>query len=474
LFVIFLLGVGIYGAFRWVTSLTPEQLLQSELTRDLIRGYIGEENKDLVDLVPPFLGFDEPRTYLLLFLNNTEIRPGGGFIGSYATVRVDKGHVEILAFDGTENLDAGTPKDWSPVPPSIITRELYVDKWYFRDSNWSPDFAVNAKQALLYYRAEGGTAAQEIDAIVGVTPTVLEELLRLTGPLTIQGMTFTADTVTKQLEDEVEFQYKQRGLAVEERKQILQPFFRRLIDTLAIDAFAKPDVYLTLIKNMIAQRHIMGYAFDADLQKPMKELDLVQSVAMVDYDYLMWVDANLGALKTDAVIRRHVTYETRDIEGAHYRVARMTYVHPTGFDKFTTRYRTYARAFVPKDSILHSATIINPNGTRTPIPVGEVDQGVDLDKQWFGAFTVIEPNTTESLEFVYQLSPAVRRQIDNGGYQLLVQKQPGTTRPELTLDLGFDTTIAGANPGEQEAHFGDSRYQIETDLLVDRSFAVEL
>src|SRR3989339_224407 len=55
------------------------------------------------------LGLSKPKTYLLLFLNNTELRPGGGFIGVYATVRMDKGQTEILALEGTEKIDSRTP-----------------------------------------------------------------------------------------------------------------------------------------------------------------------------------------------------------------------------------------------------------------------------------------------------------------------------------------------------------------------------
>ncbi|MGH7246431.1 MAG: DUF4012 domain-containing protein, partial [Candidatus Levyibacteriota bacterium] len=49
-----------------------------------------------IDVYPSVFGFDKKKTYLVLLQNNMELRPGGGFIGSYAVVSVDKG--KILPF----------------------------------------------------------------------------------------------------------------------------------------------------------------------------------------------------------------------------------------------------------------------------------------------------------------------------------------------------------------------------------------
>ena len=49
-------------------------------------------------------GFYQPRYYLLLFQNNAEIRPTGGFIGSYALVKIDNGVLEIKKAENVFNL----------------------------------------------------------------------------------------------------------------------------------------------------------------------------------------------------------------------------------------------------------------------------------------------------------------------------------------------------------------------------------
>src|SRR5664279_4762866 len=52
-------------------------------------------------LLPPMLGSDSPRTYLVVFQNLAEPRATGGMFGSYALIKVDQGKVTVV--------DAGTP-----------------------------------------------------------------------------------------------------------------------------------------------------------------------------------------------------------------------------------------------------------------------------------------------------------------------------------------------------------------------------
>lgn len=468
LFVV-LIAYGAYQAYNWLEQLSVESLLQNNIVQEKIVEIVGNEHKDLIHVLPPFLGFSEPRTYLVLFLNNTEIRPGGGFIGTYAVVRIDKGSMDIIKLDGVENLDREAPESWRPVAPQIITDQLGTDRWYFRDSNWSPDFEISATQALTAYTGEQGVAANEIDAIFGITTTVLEELLALTGPFTVQGLHFDTADVTETLEYEVEFGYRDKGIPFEMRKQIIAPFFQTLTEVVAVDAFEQPKEYFDLFERMRSQKHIMAYGIDPTLQQHIDNVGMTPRLAQTKGDYLMWVDANLAALKTDHAMKRHLTYGSRDIDGTSYRVARMTYTHNGTFDWRTTRYRTFARAYVPAGSQLREVNIVEADGNITKAQSDDITNGEEAGKQWFGVFTVIEPGDTESVEFVYTVSSAIAAADE---YSLLIQKQPGTLQPTLTLDIDFGTTIRRAVPAEQEYEWGDARYRLETNLLIDRPFRV--
>ena len=54
------------------------------------------EFSGLADLLSGLAGKERARTYLLVFQNNTELRPTGGFMGSVAEITMDRGAVSEL------------------------------------------------------------------------------------------------------------------------------------------------------------------------------------------------------------------------------------------------------------------------------------------------------------------------------------------------------------------------------------------
>lgn len=450
----------------------PISLFRQSFLQDQVASIAGEKTGVLFRSVPSFLGYDEPRTYLLLFQNNTELRPGGGFIGSYGVVRLDKGKAAVLAFEGIERLDARTPKEWQPAPPKPIAEYLGVDRWYMRDSNWSPDFAVSAAQALALYAAEGGVQANDIDAVIAITPTVLERLLALTGPFTVEGISFDANTVTERLEYEVEYGFRDRGIPYEDRKGIMSPFFFALLDHAAHDFWKQTDAYLDMIEALGKEKHILAYAEDQAIASSIESLGWSGRVRSVDHDFLLWVDANLGALKTDHAMKRNLTYqiiEKRD--GRYLARAAMRYRHDGVFDWRTTRYLTYARVYAPQGASLVSVDGVKHSGAA--IQLSDTDQGEEFGYRWFGAYFSIEPGMEKTLSFTYLLPASITALIEEGSYTLFVQKQLGTIAHGLTLSLDFDIPIVSSEPAEEREKRGDDVYELMTNLLIDRMFAVQ-
>ena len=468
-----LLGFCLWLGSRWWQTHQTEILLSgfTSIVRHEMK--LPPGSTDEIDKIIPVIGgFDRPKTYLLLFENNTELRPCGGFIGVYAVVRVDHGQPSVLIIEGTETLDKGAPKDVRPVAPTPITQYLKVAQWYFRDSNWSPDFSVCAEQAMALYRSEHGVAATDIDGVIAFTPTVLEALLERTGPLTIDGLTFTAEKGVETLEYEVEYGYEKRGITTPERKKIVEPFFHSLMQRVVVDAILHSDEYVALLTQLVAEKQIMVYAIDTTVQRLVDVHDWSGRVSTTTGDYLLWVDANLAALKTDVAMKRTLQYTlTADTNGRVAATTSMRYEHHGMFDWRTTRYRTYARVFVPLGSTLTGITAQEGN-TTIVIPKEKIDQGTELGKTWFGTFTQIEPGHEKTLAFAYVLPEYIQKNIHEGAYTLLVQKQLGTGTYGLTLGLHFGTTIRSAHPAEAKNQREDVPYDYVTDLSQDREFVI--
>lgn len=452
--IFFAIGV---GAYHFVRRFNPINFITSSFVQDYVQKHVGEDAGEAVALLPEILGFNEPRTYLLLLLNNTELRPGGGFIGVYAVVTVNKGEIEIDIIEGTEGIDARTPAEWKPVPPAPLAQYLGVDRWYFRDSNWSPDFAESAKKTLELYRGEGGQKVDEIDAVVGITPTVLEEILQLTGPVTVNGFTFTPENAVETLEYEVEYGYAKRGIPFAERKRIIAPLAHELLARLKQKVLSSYKQYIVTGQRLVKERHIMAYTKDEKLARLVKQFDATGEIKDVGGDYLLWVDANLGALKTDHAIERSLSYEIEPDGDGYRATAYMVYTHKGAFDWRTTRYRTYARVFVPKSAKLLGAGELGSLNA---------DEGEENGRKWFGAFISIEPGETKTLEFSYRLPGEI---VKDGTYRLYVQKQLGAVSHRLTVSLDFGKTITAAMPAEKGSKT-DFSYGFKENVKTDKEF----
>lgn len=423
-------------------------------------------------LVHRALGFEEPQTYLLLFLNNTELRPSGGFIGSYGVVRFTNGIPELLKVEGTEILDHSVPQDIFEEPPLPLKKYLQITKWQFRDSNWSPDFGSAVDFMLSLYVKEKGTAANEIDGVIGITPTVIERVLAISGPITVNGVTFSSSNFTRTLEHEVEFGYADRGLAYRDRKQMLKDVARSMLVRMTTDVFKHWTEYTALLPDLLDEKQVVMHSFDSETQGILRQKNWAGLIPDVSHDYLLWVDANLGALKTDLVMDRNLTYTIEPRGKDFVATASMELVHKGKIDKFTTRYRDYARVYVPSGSkLIHYNGFMEIDRSKRP---GITEQGIENGKQWFGSFVAVEPGQKRTVLFQYILPNYIADQIRQGQYNLLVQKQIGTLEPRLTLNLNFGKKIVNGMPEEAKGKQNDKFYSVVSSLKLDRAFQVTL
>lgn len=442
----------------------------------------------MTDVLPAFAGVSEPADHLLLLLNNTELRPGGGFLGNIGSMRVVDGSIEdvkiadIYAFDGPA---AHALTEAAPYP---IAQYMQTPISYLRDVNWSPDFAVSTQAVISKYQQEIAAIPQEARAtlpviehpqgVIGITPTAVEAILRFTGPIQAQGKTYSAETIADELEYQVEFGFAKQGIDVERRKDVVGALAQELVEKSKVWSMNDWVTVLGILRSQLDQRHIMVYHAD-----PIIETSLVAAgwsgrmIPTQDADVQLVVEANLASLKTDPVVDRTVKYTIeKNAQGEWIGTTKITYQHKGTFDWKTTRYRTYTRLYVPQGSslirvegALKNDKLHDPAGTP-----GVADVSSELGMSVFGAFISIEPGQTRTLTFTYRLADSVRRQIARGTYRLDVLKQNGALSRTLTLDLAFGKTLVSAVPGEPESLWGDDRYQYETIMDQDQHMIVRL
>ncbi len=182
-------------------------------------------------------------------------------------------------------------------------------------------------------------------------------------------------------------------------------------------------------------------------------------------DVFFFVDANLGALKTDPVVDRNITYRVSpDAFGGYQATATIVYTNNGVADYKTGQYRTYAQLFVPSGAVL-----VRSSGTTR-----EVFTEQSLGMTSFGTFLEVELGESRTVSFTYDLPETVVHAIERGVYTLGAFKQMGAGDNLLTLDLDFGTNLVAADPQEDPEHYGNTHYEYTQVLSSDAIFRVTL
>ena len=165
-------------------SVVPEEDRQLVLTIQKALPEIESEVKESIDIIhfsAALLGYTEgSKKILVVFQNNAELRATGGFMGSYAMIKMDKGEVILVDVPsgGTYDFQGTVRKAFaSPSPLHLIN-----PVWQFQDANWWPDWQASAEKVAWFYEEGDGAT---VDYVISVTPTVLENFLRVVGPIMI-------------------------------------------------------------------------------------------------------------------------------------------------------------------------------------------------------------------------------------------------------------------------------------------------
>ncbi len=427
-----------------------------------------------------FAGLDGDRQFLLMFLNNTELRPTGGFLGTYGLLVIRDGDMKSLTTDDTYAVDALVAGNASYAAPSPAPIATYLEQpvWYFRDSTWSPDFGAGAKDAIALLRQEVAASGQPVPQIhgaFGMTTTFLSDVLSFVGPITVDGQTFTAENASDLLEYQVEIAFEQQGVNRADRKDVVGRLTNALLDKLLEVPSSRFEEVFSLLADGFSKKEIALYSADSGTQAVLDDAGWSGKVSQTNTaDVLMVVDANMASLKSDPVVKRTINYTVEPHDGGFQATAAITYKHEGTFDWKTSRYRTYTRIYVPAGSTLTSSSgslandaIRDPQGT-----AGTITTESEFGLTSFGAFTSIEPGQSHTLSFTYQLPASVTTAVAAGSYTLSMLKQIGADPHDVVLHLDFNHALRSASPAEDSSLWGDDIYDATDTLETDKEYRV--
>lgn len=399
--------------------------------------------RPLIKILPNLLGEPKEKKYLVIFQNDKELRPTGGFITAYAVFRLSQGIIHVDTSSDIYGLDS-TVSDKQKAPRPILEYLPKVPVFNLRDSNLSPDF-VNSMETFraLYAKSSG----PDVDGIIAVDTHALIGAMNVLGEITVDGVAFNTKEDPRcgcpqaiyKLEEiadtpvQADFRYVNLYAVNAARKNIIGDLMYAIMNK----AFSSsPKLYWgPLFQEMInqsSQKHILFYVFDKNAQKGLEALGVSGRILPFDGDYLHINEANFGGAKSNLFTKEDISQDyKKQSDGSILKTITINYKNPyppsdcnleRGQLCLNAVLRDWIRIYTPLGSKL-----VDSKGSEVKMITYD-----ELGKTVFEGFLTVRPKGAAKFTISYTLP----FKLDKGSaLPVLIQKQGGTPDFEYTVSV---------------------------------------
>jgi hypothetical protein len=434
-----------------------------------------------------FLGYDEPRSYLLIAQNSDELRATGGFIPGAWVLTLDQGEIVQLKFWDTvavDNLDASTP-----LPPEGLLQSLWAGAWLFRDAGWYPDFPTSAMAMEQIFEL---SQQLSVDGTIAIDQWAFKSILSAMGPVALfTGEVMDSESYMTTLEENTDIF----------GREFIDVVLGALLDKLREQGTDRNLIaLLASLNKSLNEKHLMMFFHDPALQEVADRNGWSGAVQDVPGDYLMVVDSNVGFSKVNRNVDQSLTY-TVELDSDGESMARLDLLYTNHSSEVTrdscaiqgqrrglsyeqqknTCYWDYLRVYTPMDStFVSSSPFPMPHGALyRQIGYNDIEDTsrtyTESGKSVFAGLFNLEVGTSKNVAFAYTLpTQVVRREQGRLSYSLFLQKQPGTvgTPVEVNIHLPTGYCVRQSTPGI--AYLGTDQVQFTLELDSDTTLEVDL
>lgn len=380
------------------------------------------EARSAIEVAPSALGEPSAKNYMIIFQNDKEIRPTGGFMTAYAYLKLDKGRISSSASDDIYRLDEKLLKVCEtkvcPIrPPAPLVKYLPEANgkprttWSMRDSNLSPDVPTSMKDFERMYALLG--EGVPFDGIILIDTHVVEELIKITGPIEVFGTRYSSENDKRCNCPNVIFELENYAQIIEkgekDRKAILGTLMSQILARSLGSATDKLPEFINAGVKLANSKHLMLYLHDSKAQTAISKLNWTGEIKSSSGDYLHINDANFAGGKSNLYVTQTVNLDI-DTDKRKSKLV-IEYKNPEDYRSWLNqRNRDYVRIYVPK-----GAKLIRSKGSN-------VTTIEELGKTVFEAFIEVRPQNSIRLEMDYELPNSYKIGKE---YPILIQKQGG-------------------------------------------------
>ncbi|MCX6793792.1 MAG: DUF4012 domain-containing protein [Candidatus Gottesmanbacteria bacterium] len=452
------------------TSIRPQLVGAKEVIENAANLFVNAQ--PLLTNLPNILGYPIEKRYLVIFQNDKELRPTGGFMTAYAQFRFVGGKAILEKSDDIYALDAALNKKY-PAQPEILTYLPGVYNLNIRDSNLSPDFKLSMQRFSDMYANTAGH--EHIDGIWTMDTHVLVEILKILGPIRASGRVFSAEIDKRcncagaiyELED---YSSRPVNYVRTDRKGEIGELMRAMLQmALGVSPSKYWGNLFQMLITEISDKHIQAYFTDITVQKAAESFNMAGRIATASesasvlkyqegkgWDYLHINEANMGGAKANMFVTEKITKDTTvNTDGTMTTKLTIDYKNPypgsdcgleSGGLCLNAQLRNWIRVYVPAGSTLKESrgTQSPKDGKAVPMSTSE-----SLGKTVFEGFVTVNPLGVAQLTATYT-SPV---KTTDGKYRLLIQRQSGSSDQNIILKL-------------------NGREKVNTTLLSDTEFTL--
>ena len=427
-----------------------------EKVADVRAGARGFE--DLLGVIGDLLGGDQPRTYLVMLLNNAELRGAGGVLTGLGTVTVDDGRIRLGRFFAYEDLRED-PYRSVPAPADYENHYAHfgANTTIFVNATYSPDVPDDALVAARLFHKVTGIST---DGALVVDPRGLAALLPEGDRVRVPGLrrAVTADELPKFVYSDA---YKIFDSNVERRAAILElgaQAFRDIVSSNSVDSATTEAGGAAF-----ASGHLRFVSFHPSEQAALDALNSSGDLQSTTRDGVVVAGQNLGGsdgagTKLDYWVDRAIEHRCTVVDdGSAQCSSEVTLTNrvPDGLTRYVAGQpygllRTYLEIFVPENALVDGVTVDGEE----PVFYTETEEG------WtsFSASVNVPQGASKKMLITYSL-PA-----NASGYSFRASPQPLAHDARLRVRMSFPLDWIIDSPGHVEDGFIDYSGEFTSDF----------
>jgi len=392
---------------------------------------------------PSLLGMKNSASYLVLVDNALQLRPGGGVVNAYGVVTLNKGKIEDFHLAPVDTSDSKI-KGQSEMP-FAFRRYGGMTNVTLKNGLFDIDFSRNAKALANVFADESGT---HVDGVITLDTTFLQQVVKLTGPIIVDGVSVSADNFYTSMQSH-------------------PLFLSHFADALFSFLKTKPALSLpvsTAIVQAVHEKHVLAAFSDIGTQNVFtvgggsSSLWDGREVSPSRFnDFLGISETNLGTNDANFFMQRSLSQHISIAPDASYSAQTTILYHNTAQQNASDgNYLMYLRILLPETALVSSISFGDQIQHMVPAitdvkeytkkdfkaPKGlEVDTATDSGKKSIGFFVPIPAGTTKVIKISYTQTTSMPFVKQPGAYSLQLFKQPGVDTIPYSFQLAYPASL---------------------------------